>query len=645
MYIEFEPDSKFAKPRADRSEDLNAFEDAGYILPDDIVVVDIDNLERSQIDDLIRIFEITTHTVITIRGVHLYFQKPRGFKGFNKPCALGWTFEYKHSGNTKAITVKQNGVAREIINEGIYAPLPDFLVPSQKISQNFVGYSEGDGRNNAMFKHNREMKVKDAEKVLNYINENVFDEPLPKSELDVILRNSNDEAHSEESNLAEKLILDYRVIKYAGELYFYEGRESGYVNDMDRLIRVVYQYCDGRNTKYVDEVIKQIAYKSDLIPTDTVFPIKFVNGVLSDGQFTECSYTEFTPYVVGLPYDPNCESVPEVDGYLNQLCGNDEDYRQYVLEIFAHTLITDPEVKRMLAKFFIFVGDGGNGKGTLLQVIKKILGSHNIATLSIKNMSDERYLFGLKGKLANLGDDLTNDAINNDQMKMLKNISTCDTIEIRKMRENSIPMELTCSLIFTSNHQLKSFEKGEAYKRRVVWLPMYTKPVKKDPKFITRITSTHALTYWVKMIVEAYIEIYKRQTFRECALLDEWNAQYHESNDNIVEFLKGKTAEDFIGRKPKDCYVEYQIWVEDNGLDEARKGRFTEKVSDTFGIKSDVFRDPDTKQSMRVYQAKTGSGGLKTDKDLDFESIVIYEPEEQPFYQEDISELDKLFDK
>lgn len=299
----------------------------------------------------------------------------------------------------------------------------------------------------------------------------------------------------------------------------------------------------------------------------------------------------------------------------------------------------------MLAKFFIFVGDGGNGKGTLLQVIKKILGSHNIATLSIKNMSDERYLFGLKGKLANLGDDLTNDAINNDQMKMLKNISTCDTIEIRKMRENSIPMELTCSLIFTSNHQLKSFEKGEAYKRRVVWLPMYMKPVKKDPKFITRITSTHALTYWVKMIVEAYIEIYKRQTFRECALLDEWNAQYHESNDNIVEFLKGKTAEDFIGRKPKDCYVEYQIWVEDNGLDEARKGRFTEKVSDTFGIKSDVFRDPDTKQSMRVYQAKTGSGGLKTDKDLDFESIVIYEPEEQPFYQEDISELDKLFDK
>ena len=35
----------------------------------------------------------------------------------------------------------------------------------------------------------------------------------------------------------------------------------------------------------------------------------------------------------------------------------------------------------MLAKFFIFVGDGGNGKGTLLLIIREILGQKNCSGL------------------------------------------------------------------------------------------------------------------------------------------------------------------------------------------------------------------------------------------------------------------------
>ena len=45
------------------------------------------------------------------------------------------------------------------------------------------------------------------------------------------------------------------------------------------------------------------------------------------------------------------------------------NYRKRLLEILAHPLIIDKEFKRMLAKFFIFIGGGGNGKGTLLLII------------------------------------------------------------------------------------------------------------------------------------------------------------------------------------------------------------------------------------------------------------------------------------
>ena len=52
MYIEFEKGAKHAKQRADQSNDLDAFADAGFIIPSDIVIVDIDNLERDQIADI-----------------------------------------------------------------------------------------------------------------------------------------------------------------------------------------------------------------------------------------------------------------------------------------------------------------------------------------------------------------------------------------------------------------------------------------------------------------------------------------------------------------------------------------------------------------------------------------------------------------
>ena len=90
------------------------------------------------------------------------------------------------------------------------------------------------------------------------------------------------------------------------------------------------------------------------------------------------------------------------------------------MEVLGHTLVVDPEFKRLLAKFFIFVGSGGNGKGTLLQIIRGILGGKNCTSMNIKQMSDERYLSQFKGKLANLGDDIQDSAINDKDMKVLK---------------------------------------------------------------------------------------------------------------------------------------------------------------------------------------------------------------------------------
>ena len=129
--------------------------------------------------------------------------------------------------------------------------------------------------------------------------------------------------------------------------------------------------------------------------------------------------------------------VPIVDDYINQLTKGEAEYKKLLLEIMAHPLIVDKEFKSLLAKFFIFVGDGGNGKGTLLLIIRRILGAKNCSGLSIKQMTDERYFSTLQNKLCNLGDDVEDEAINHEQMKILKNISTCDFVAARNLFEQS----------------------------------------------------------------------------------------------------------------------------------------------------------------------------------------------------------------
>ena len=214
-------------------------------------------------------------------------------------------------------------------------------------------------------------------------------------------------------------------------------------------------------------------------------------------------------------------------------------------------------------------------------------------------MADERYFTTLQNKLCNLGDDVQDEAINNEQMKVLKNISTCDYVATRNLFEQSKDIELTLSLIFTSNHILKSFEKGDSYKRRVDWLPMFSKPRKKDKNFIKKVTTPEALEYWMKMIVEGYMRLYENQGFTESPAVAEFNEKYHEMNNNCTEFLQDFDAAHFIGKRAKESYEEYIVWAEENGLTEHSKRLFQDSMQKV--LKLEMKKTTKNGKSIRCY--------------------------------------------
>lgn len=584
-YIEFLDGKKYPAKNADRANNHEAFKDAGYLLKEKDLVVDIDNIEKNVIEKMINFFSIKTQTVWTERGAHFYFKKPITFKGNKAVCPLGFDIEYKHVNNTpNGLTIKQGGKMRQIENEGIREDLPDIFKYKRGL-KSLLGLDESEGRNKDLFAHR--MRIQDLERwqsILRFINNNIFATPLNEDEFKVVARDGVKPKadRNNQPEIAKYLIDKYKIVSYLGQLYWYVN--DSYIEDEDSINRLIGQEIPDQKTNFYREIVNQMDFKAPLIPCNKTFDIKLQNGILRNGKFHRIDYKEFTPFTINIPYIEDAKPVQVVDDYLNFLSENDESFKMRLLEILAHPLITNRDFKRMLAKFFIFVGGGGNGKGTLLSIITEILGEKNCSTLSIKQMADERYFASMFGKLANLGDDIEDEYINKEQIKMLKNISTCDRVQMRKMFENSKDVQLTCSLIFTSNHILKAREKGNSWKRRVDWVPMFPTPTKKDSKFIQKLTKPAALHYWMRLLVEAYKRLYENCDFTFCEKVGKFNDDYHKMNNNVNEFLEDKEAEDFIGRQKRECFREYKEWCLENDEQKLGAEKFHDELCEKYKI-------------------------------------------------------------
>ena len=565
MYVEFVKGMKFPTRNPEYSDFLDSFEDAGHVIEDDEIIVDIDNFSHEFCKQLIDFFGITTKTVWTDRGVHLYFNKVNSKVGKkNGICALGIPIELKNKTN-KYITVKRNGVARKVENEDIKMNFPEIF--SIKGYDNLSDLDEGDGRNNALFKHWKKLlksTVDNKEEAVKFISEHVFPTALPIKEVENIIKNDNSDekiTNDEQQQVnAINIINKYKCVKYQATLFFKNG--DNYSSDVDEFNYILSNYVLGnKSATYIENVKKLIMMKTKTIHQDDMF-IQFNNGILKNGEFIEIVTDEFTPYRINVNYNPNAKVVPVVDEYLHNLCNREEEYIMHVLEAIATSFILDVELKRHLSKFWMFYGDGGNGKGTLLTIIRKILDDDNCSSLDLFDLKDDKKITSTVGKLANLGDDVSaKKAMDDETTKRLKNITSADSIEFRPLYSNPNNAIIAPTLIFTTTKLSKTWEKGNSLKRRIIWCPLLYKPKSKDPKFISKLTTPEALEYWIRLLVEAYQRLYVNKKYTDSKTINEFTDLYHSNNDplenfveelNVMEDIIGKTLNEF-----KDLYLSY----------------------------------------------------------------------------------------
>lgn len=565
-------------------EKLNSY---GAVLDDDIIQIDIDNEEQSNtVLEIIENQNIQCNILQTSRGKHFYFLNTnidRRKQGF--VTAIGVKVDTGLGSQNAVIPIKVEGKLRKWIkkvDEMDY--LPAWLIPLDKKNIDFSKMEEGDGRNQTLFNYilrlqSAGLSKEQIKESIRIINNYILKEPLNDNEINTILR---DEAFLKESfyiknklqyeKLAKFLIDNENIVKINDQLHIY--KDGYYSDNLLDIEKIMLKYIQNSTKTPRGEVLRYL----ELLCTNKKLAnpkyIIFNNGIF-DLETKEL--LEYSPkYIIKnkIPHNYNPTAYHELlDKTLNKICCNDKKLRCVIEEMIGYTLLRRNE----LGKSFILTGDGSNGKSTLLDLINELLGEENISSVSLKDLSDRFKTFQLDGKLANIGDDISNEYIPDNST--FKKLVTGEKVNVERKGKDPYDFRNYSKLIFSANELPRINDLSGGLKRRLVFIPFNAKFSKLDsdydPFIKDKITTPAALEYLLKIAIDGLYRILNNNSITYSKACDQVWDEYEAINNPVVSFIDDHKIEN---ESVNDVYRQYSVWCHESGLKPLSKIIFGKEV-------------------------------------------------------------------
>ncbi|GEK86809.1 DNA primase family protein [Microbacterium aerolatum] len=138
---------------------------------------------------------------------------------------------------------------------------------------------------------------------------------------------------------------------------------------------------------------------------------------------------------------------------------------RHVWEVLGYLLMTgNPE---QIA--FLFYGEGGNGKGTLMRVLENMIGADNMAALTLHQIAEGKFeLATLYGKMINLAGDVSSRYIENPEV--FKTITGDDYVTTSHKFGAPFKFKSYAVPVFSVNNYFRTSDSSEGWRRR--WLAL-----------------------------------------------------------------------------------------------------------------------------------------------------------------------------
>lgn len=213
----------------------------------------------------------------------------------------------------------------------------------------------------------------------------------------------------------------------------------------------------------------------EMEPTDGF--LNLANGVLDVKNKKVTNHNPKFPfyYRMNIAYDENAR-CPTFMKFLHDVFAGDKDSALLVQQFIAYSMIGgDP----FLHKALCLVGEGRNGKSTLLDVITALLGHDNVSTVSLGKIGSNFNAAMLNGKLANIVEESPTKEIDSESFK---NIIGGGSITMEKKYKDPIRGSVHARFIFATNHMpvFKDRSAGLVDRLEFLKFPRYFKESERD---------------------------------------------------------------------------------------------------------------------------------------------------------------------
>lgn len=575
------------------------------ILAKDIILVDIDDFEMSEtLFKVVKEKGLCCRVYKTSRGKHFLFKNSRVEAG-KTGCklAIGLIADIKLGSKNSYAVLKFGGREREIIYDTAEneepQEIPRWLHPlKSKQKQDFLDMEDGDGRNQSLYNYelvlqSNDFSVEEARETIRIINQFVLKDSLPEQELETILR---DDAFKKPIFFKGSIFLfdkfatflknNNHIIRINNQLHIY--KDGIYISGKTNIEAAMIQHIPSLNRAKRTEVLEYLNVSiQDNINSNDAGLIAFENGVYNifNDTFSEFSPENIITNKIRWNYNPGAYSKA-ADEMLDRISCSDPQIRLLLEEMTGYCFYRRNELR----KAFILTGDGSNGKSTFLAVLQSLLGEENIVSLDLKELGDRFKTAEMVGKLANIGDDISDEFIGNSAI--FKKLVTGERISVERKGGDPFEFNNYSKLVFSANDIPRIKDKSGAVLDRLVIVPFNAKFTVEKNGFksnIRRDLVGHAdvMEYLINLGISGLKRILEKQQFTVSAKVQNELDDYRQRNNPILGFILECEEEDFkIENEPTNkVYRRYQEYCLANSLQAMSNVEFSKQINRTLNFK------------------------------------------------------------
>lgn len=361
------------------------------------------------------------------------------------------------------------------------------------------------------------------------------------------------------------LIRKYNIIKIEKRLYMY--KEGSYISCEDALGTIIVNLIPNlslNKKREVKDYIKDKCEEKEEAP-EQIICVK--NGLINVKTLEFISHTPdiVTRNKINLNYYEHTENS-DIDTIMDNLAVHDHEVVKLLYEMIGYCLYRGMPFQ----KVFILVGNGANGKSTLLNMTTKLLGEENVSHVDLKEIVTNR--FGkseLYGKLANIADDCSGNYL--EDISAMKRITGESYTSIEFKNQNSFSTKINTKTILSYNTIPRMNDTTDGLSRRLVIIPLnavFKKGLPNyDPYISEKLKNEKNLEYVLYKAIKAINEVLNRLEFTIPKQVQERTNEYLRENNPVLNFIydvyENESIEDITCN---EVYEAFNCWKIENGL-------------------------------------------------------------------------------